>query len=81
MTKPDTTPAASASLATVKKDSAFGSRFNMYRLRCSAYAYNPDLREWEVFGTDSDGTINDLLCRCQNKAEAIEMANHYNTES
>ena len=64
---------------SVTKDSAFGSRFNMYRLKRSAFAYNPTLREWEVFETDDDGSIQDLFCRRKNMegafASAIELNN------
>jgi hypothetical protein len=58
----------------IEKTSAFGTRYNMYRLTGSAFAYNPDLREWEVFETDADGSIQDLHGRYQSRADAFAAA-------
>lgn len=58
----------------IGKTSAFGARYNMYRLPGAGYAYNPDLKEWEVFELDEDGSIQDLSDRCHSKAEAHDYA-------
>lgn len=59
---------------TKDKSSAFGSHYNMYRLPYAAYAYNPTLREWEVFVTDDEGTLQDLVERYNTRADAREHA-------
>jgi hypothetical protein len=64
----------------IDKTSAFGSRFNMYRLRFAGYAWNPTLREWEVFVLDEDGTIQDLIDRYRCRSDAVARAEAINAK-
>lgn len=56
------------------KDSAFGSRYYIYRLNGSGFAYNPITKEWEVFILDEDGSIQDLWATWPTKQQAKEQA-------
>ena len=48
---------------------SFG-RLNIYRIGDRGFAYNPSLREWELYDMDSDGSIQDLRDRVKTRAEA-----------
>jgi len=48
----------------------------MYNLHGAAYAWNPDLKEWEVFETDEDGAVQDLSERFKTRPEAESHASY-----
>jgi len=52
----------------------------MYRLTFAGYAWNPELREWEVFELAEDGAIQDLLDRHQGRADAVAHAERVNAQ-
>lgn len=57
---------------TTSRSSAFGSRYFIYRHGDRGCAYNPSSRDWELYEIDpSDGSIQDLLGRTQDRAQAM----------
>ena len=61
--------------ANIRKTKGFDGHCNIYQVGERGYAYNPCLREWELFYMASDGSIQDLHDRVKTRRDAELWAN------
>lgn len=54
----------------VKKTRCCDGRCWIYQFGARGFAYNPSLREWELYEMDPDGSIQDLCDRVKTRREA-----------
>lgn len=54
----------------MKKARSFDGRCWIYQFGERGFAYNPSLREWELYDMDPDGSIQDLRDRVKTRREA-----------
>ena len=54
-----------------RQNGAWGSKFPIYWHGSSGFAYNPSLREWELYDMAEDGSIQDLRARVKHRGQAI----------
>ena len=62
----------------MKKTKSAYDRHYIYQVGSRGYGYNPNLREWELYEMDSDGSIQDLVNRVKTLAEAKEWTEELN---